>query len=91
MPSATTTSGEKRFVFGIVEHFVNSRDYVSLIGKLDCSGAHWIMLSSGLIAFAPSPPEGTVAGTLSTNAADGRFAGRIFKRVGHTGHLFVNH
>jgi hypothetical protein len=35
VPSTTTAAGEKRFVFGIVEHFVNTRDYVSLIGTLD--------------------------------------------------------
>lgn len=34
VPSTTTALGEKRFVFGIVEHFVNTRDYVSLIGTL---------------------------------------------------------
>ncbi|KAI9639900.1 uncharacterized protein MKK02DRAFT_40230 [Dioszegia hungarica] len=66
----------RRFVFGVVEHFVNTKDYVSLIG---------------LIEFAPHPPATTVPGVLPAQAAEGRFAGRIFRREGHTGHLLVAH
>lgn len=72
----TIVKGQKRFVFGAVEHFANTRDYVSRIGVL---------------AFAPTPPDGTAPGQLPTVAAEGRFAGRIFKRVGTTGHLLLSH
>ncbi|ORY22689.1 hypothetical protein BCR39DRAFT_551019 [Naematelia encephala] len=62
--------------FGRIEHFANSRDFVADIGVL---------------AFAPNenravmPPGGTVP------KAGGRYAGRIFKRIGHTGHLLLSH
>ncbi|WVR06696.1 hypothetical protein IAU60_003728 [Kwoniella sp. DSM 27419] len=63
--------------FARVEHFVNSIDFVPRIG---------------LIAFAPPAPPGSVTPAPDrVPTVSGRFAGRIFKRVGHTGHLLLTH
>ncbi|KAK8864126.1 hypothetical protein IAR55_001372 [Kwoniella newhampshirensis] len=63
--------------FARVEHFVNTRDYVAQIG---------------LLAFAPPAPinAATIPGA-PVPSMEGRFAGRIFKREGHTGHLLLSH
>lgn len=84
---------KKRFVFGAVEHFANTRDYVSEIGEslIVFPMLQVLGLITGVLAFAPLPPPGTVPGQLPGVAAEGRFAGRIFKRVGTTGHLLLSH
>ncbi|OCF35065.1 hypothetical protein I316_03105 [Kwoniella heveanensis BCC8398] len=61
--------------FGRVEHFVNTKDYVSCIG---------------LLAFAPVCPPVTPDDP-TIHKVNGRFAGRIFKRINHTGHLLLTH
>ncbi|WWD18850.1 hypothetical protein CI109_103305 [Kwoniella shandongensis] len=63
--------------FARVEHFVNTRDYVARIG---------------LLAFAPPTPIAAAAiPGAPVPRIEGRFAGRIFKREGHTGHLLLSH
>ncbi|WVQ96578.1 hypothetical protein IAU59_003683 [Kwoniella sp. CBS 9459] len=61
--------------FGCVEHFVNTKDFVACIG---------------LLAFAPPCPPATPTDS-SIHKVNGRFAGRIFKRINHTGHLLLSH
>ncbi|WVF69080.1 hypothetical protein IAT40_003854 [Kwoniella sp. CBS 6097] len=61
--------------FGRVEHFVNTKDFVSCIG---------------LLAFAPICPPATPTDP-DVPKVNGRFAGRIFKRINHTGHLLLTH
>ncbi|KAK4686596.1 hypothetical protein P7C73_g3538, partial [Tremellales sp. Uapishka_1] len=69
----TTESGP---VFARVEHFVNTKDYVSIVG---------------LLSFAPPCPASVVPGQTTVPAVNGRFGGRIFKRLGETGHLLLTH
>ncbi|WVQ84284.1 hypothetical protein IAT38_006436 [Cryptococcus sp. DSM 104549] len=72
--SVPTANGQP--VFARVEHFVNTKDFVSRIG---------------LLAFAPEAPAAALAGANPPPTVSGRFAGRIFQRIGETGHLLLTH
>jgi hypothetical protein len=62
------------------EHFANTRDYVSLIGVLEFAPPYGPPYPSMFDEARKEPPK-----------LSGRYAGRIFKRVGATGHLLLSH
>ncbi|RSH83791.1 hypothetical protein EHS25_005406 [Saitozyma podzolica] len=70
--------------FARIEHFVNTLDFVSRIGKC-------LVCLTGAIHFAPDydgippRPHGPIP------MVRGRFAGRMFKRIGASGHLLLSH